>query len=145
MAIPGNRSEASLRYFIGHPSSEQLRACSNTISDALTGRPHQSQQPSFMMLSFRARAISCSSVFCCRSFIKHTPRSVCFLIVYEKTYEFSWEFGRISLKISLFTLHCQLLPIEFWWFVNFDGLSFLTALVLFNQSDYLNHSNKDPD
>ena len=25
--------------------------------------------------------------------------------------------------------------------VNFDGLTFLTALVLFNQSDYLNHSN----
>ena len=29
--------------------------------------------------------------------------------------------------------------------MNFDGLSFLTALVSFNQSDYLNHSNKDPD
>ena len=29
--------------------------------------------------------------------------------------------------------------------VNFDGLSFLKALVLFNQSDYLNHSNKDSD
>ena len=37
-------------------------------------------------------------------------------------------------------LLCKLLQI-----VNFDGLSFLTALVLLNQSDYLNHSNKDSD
>ena len=35
---------------------------------------------------------------------------------------------------------CRLLQI-----VNFDGLTFLTALVLFNQSDYLNHSYKDSD
>ena len=27
--------------------------------------------------------------------------------------------------------------------VNFGGLTFLTALVFFNQSDYLKHSNKD--
>ena len=33
---------------------------------------------------------------------------------------------------------CKLLQI-----VNFDSLKFLTALVLFNQSDHLNHSNKD--
>ena len=35
---------------------------------------------------------------------------------------------------------CKLLQI-----VNFDGVSFLTALVLFNLSDYLNHSKKDSD
>ena len=29
--------------------------------------------------------------------------------------------------------------------MNFDGLTFLTALVLYSQSDYLNHSNKDSD
>ena len=29
--------------------------------------------------------------------------------------------------------------------MNFDGLTFLTALVLFNQSDYLNHSSRDSD
>ena len=27
--------------------------------------------------------------------------------------------------------------------LNFDGLTFLTALVLYSQSDYLNHSNRD--
>ena len=29
--------------------------------------------------------------------------------------------------------------------MNFDGLPFLTALVMFKQSDYLNHSNKESD
>ena len=27
--------------------------------------------------------------------------------------------------------------------MNFDGLTFLTALVLYSQSDYLNHCNRD--
>ena len=35
---------------------------------------------------------------------------------------------------------CELLQI-----VNLDGLTFLTALVLFNQSDYMNFSKKDSD
>ena len=29
--------------------------------------------------------------------------------------------------------------------MNFDGLTLLTALVLYSQSDYLNHSNRDSD
>ena len=29
--------------------------------------------------------------------------------------------------------------------MNFDGLTFLTALVLYSQSDYLNHSNRDSE
>ena len=29
--------------------------------------------------------------------------------------------------------------------MNFDGLTLLTALVLYSQSDYLNHSNMDSD
>ena len=35
---------------------------------------------------------------------------------------------------------CKLLQI-----VNFDSLTFLTPLILFDQSDYLDHSNKDSD
>ena len=34
---------------------------------------------------------------------------------------------------------------ELWWFLNYDGLTFLTALVLYSQSDYFNHSNRDSD
>ena len=29
--------------------------------------------------------------------------------------------------------------------MNFDGLTFLTTLVLYSQSDYLSHSNRDSD
>ena len=39
------------------PSSEQLRAFPNVLSDALSGRPHQSLQPSFRALSTRAISV----------------------------------------------------------------------------------------
>ena len=49
------RSETSLRNFIGRPSNEKIsRACSDILSDALNVRPHKSQQPSFTALSSRA-------------------------------------------------------------------------------------------
>ena len=47
MAISGHRSKASLKNYKARPSSEQLRACSDILSGALSGRPQQSQQPSF--------------------------------------------------------------------------------------------------
>ena len=37
-AIFGYRSEASLRNYIGRPSSEKIRACSDILSDALLSR-----------------------------------------------------------------------------------------------------------
>ena len=51
MAIFGHSSGASLRNYIGRPSNEQLRACSNILSDELSRRPHQ---PSVTVLSSRA-------------------------------------------------------------------------------------------
>ena len=54
MAISGHRNEASLRNYIGRPSSEKIRACSDILSDASSGGPHQSLQPSFTVLSSRA-------------------------------------------------------------------------------------------
>ena len=59
MAISGHRSEANLRIYIGRPSSVQLKVCSNILSDALSGRPHQSQQPSFTALSSREISYPC--------------------------------------------------------------------------------------
>ena len=50
IAIFGHRSEENLRNYIG-PSSSEQRACFDLLSDALSGRPHQSQQVSFMALS----------------------------------------------------------------------------------------------
>ena len=40
-------SEARLRNYIGRPSSEKIIACSDSLSDAFSGMPHQSLQPSF--------------------------------------------------------------------------------------------------
>ena len=54
MAISSHRSKARLRNYIGRPSSEQLRARSDILSDALIERPHQSLQPSLTALSSRA-------------------------------------------------------------------------------------------
>ena len=65
------------------------------------------------------------------------------------------QFNWISLNIShsdkrfqakVLNLTCQCISVcELLQIVNFDGLTFLTASVLLNQSDYLNHSNKDSD
>ena len=54
MAISGHHSKASLRNYIGRPSSEKIRACSDILSDTLSGNSHQSLQPSFAALSWRA-------------------------------------------------------------------------------------------
>ena len=51
MAIFGHRGEASLRKYIGRPSSEKIRACSDFLSDTLSRRPHQSMQASVTALS----------------------------------------------------------------------------------------------
>ena len=40
MASSEIASEASLRNYIDRPSSEQLRACSDVLSDALSGEGH---------------------------------------------------------------------------------------------------------
>ena len=37
MAISGHHSKASLRNYIGHPSSEKIRACSDILFDTLSG------------------------------------------------------------------------------------------------------------
>ena len=82
MAISGHRSQVSLRNYISRPSREQLRACSDILSDALSGRPQQSLQPGFTVLSSLA-------IFMFRkiwlSFIHKTQAwMVCFLIVVKK-------------------------------------------------------------
>ena len=105
---------------------------------------------------------SCSCEFGCRSFLTHKPCAVCFLSVMGKKLARFYEpqSGRILLNISLSDSVFETtktsgkrfnfdLPNSFnlwtvadrdlWWFVNFDVLKFLTALVLFN------HSNKNSD
>ena len=45
MAISGHRSEASLKSYNTRPSSEQLRACSDILSGAMSGGPRQPNSP----------------------------------------------------------------------------------------------------
>ena len=82
----------------------------------------------------------------------HVKRRACF---YEP------QFYQVSLNISLsdsgsetkklraevLNSTCQAELFKFLNFckLNFDGLTFLTASVLYSQSDYLNHSNRDSD
>ena len=42
MAISGHHSKVSLRNYIGRPSCEKIRACSDILSGALSGKSHQS-------------------------------------------------------------------------------------------------------
>ena len=156
MAIFGHCSKANLRKYISRPSSEKIRACSDILSDELSGRPHQSVQPSVTALSSRA-------IFMFRwirlSFIHKTLALNCLFStchVKELACFYEPQFGRVSLNISLSDsvletkrLHAEVLNYSSFFFllqnVNFDGLTFLTALVLYSQSDYLNHSNRDSD
>ena len=93
-------SEASLRNYIDHPSSEQLRACSDVLSDALRGEDHISHCNRVLRLCHPEQS-SCSGEFGCRSFVK-LALSSSFTIFHVKKLACFCEpqFGRISLKIS---------------------------------------------
>ena len=101
MAISCHRNEANLRNYIGRPSSEKIRACSDILSDASSGGPHQSLQPSFTVLSSRAmfmfRWIWLS--FIPKTFALYTLFSTCHVKKLACFYE--PQFGRSSLNISI--------------------------------------------
>ena len=151
--------EASLRNYIDRPSSKQLRACSDVLSYALSGEGHISHCNRVLRLCHPEQ----SSCFCevgCRSFVKLALRSL-FTICHVKKLaclcepQFGWISQNISpphsvletkkLQANYLSLWTIAAECELWWFLNFDGLTFLTALVLYSQSDYLNHSNRDSD
>ena len=132
----------------------------------MSRRPHQTKQPSVTALSSRA-------IFMFRwiwlSFIRKTHAlSSLFSNCHVKklTCFYDPQFGRILLNISLSDSVLEtkktlgkrvefdmkkyfswqtIADAEPWWFENFDGLTFLTALFLFNRSDYLNYCKKDSD
>ena len=96
---------ASLRNYTGRPSSEKIRACSDILSDALSGRPHQSLQPSSMALSSQAivmfrwmrllfilKTLALNSLFS----TCHVEKLACF---YES--QVSWSSLNISLSDSV--------------------------------------------
>ena len=69
MASSEIASEARLRNYIDRPSSEQLRACSDVLSDALSGEGHISHCNRVLRLCHHEQS-SCSGEFGSRSFVK---------------------------------------------------------------------------
>ena len=93
-------SEASLRNYIDRPLSEQLRACSDVLSDAMSGEGHISHCNRVLRLCHPEQS-SCSGEFGCRSFVKLALSSLFTICLVKKLACFyEPQFGRISLNIS---------------------------------------------
>ena len=84
------------------PVEWKKRTCSDILSDALSGRPHQSLQPALSFREIFMHEDFSEFEFSCRSSIKHSPWAVCFVIVMWKKVACFYEpqFGRISLNNS---------------------------------------------
>ena len=95
MAISSYHSKASLRNYIGRPSSEKITAFSHILSNALSGKSHQSLQTSFA-------ALSSGAIFMFRwillSFIQKTLalNSLFSTLSCEKTRVFLWAIIRLK-------------------------------------------------
>ena len=119
-------SEASLRNYIDRPSSEQLRAFSDVLSDALSGEGHISHCNQILRLCHPEQS-SCSGEFGCCSFVKLALSSF-FTICHVKKIACFCEpqFGRISLNTDFtfrscpkyFRQKCQIRPARLFKFVN---------------------------
>ena len=93
-------SEASLRNYIDLPLSEQLRACSDVLSDELSGEGDVSHCNRVLRLCHPEQS-SCSGEFGCRSFVKLALSSLFTICLVKKLACFyEPQFGRISLNIS---------------------------------------------
>ena len=145
MAISGHHSKASLRNYIGCPSSEKIRACSDILSDALSSRAISTFR--WIRLSFihKTLALNCLFSTC------HVKKLACF---YEP------QFCRVSPSISLSDsaletkkLQAEMLKstcrtiqvLKLLQKADFASLTLLTALLLYSQSDYLNYTKRDSD
>ena len=82
-------SEASLRNYIDRPLSEQLRACSDVLTDELSGEGHVSHCNRVLRLCHPEQS-SCSGEFGCRSFVKLALSSLFTICHVKKTCVFLW-------------------------------------------------------
>ena len=81
MAISGHRSEASLKSYNTRPSSEQLRACSDILSGAMSGGPRQPNSPNAVTSSGNPLAAVNSAVVhsqnnTAQQFVKYQPQAL---------------------------------------------------------------------
>ena len=93
MAISDHRSETSLKNYIGRPSSEKIRACSDILSDMWV-EGHISHCSRVLWRCHPERS-SCSGKFGCLSFIKHMPWTL-FCLSCEKTCVYLWATIRLK-------------------------------------------------
>ena len=144
-----NRATTILGHHVDLQSS-QWRACSDILYDALSGGRHQSLKPSFkdafttaifMFLSIWPSFISIHSMISLFSnfHIEKTLR----VFMSQNSNRFPWKFQFYILyydlkkRSKILNQTCRTFSIrELFQIVKFDGLTFLTAVVLFNQSDY---------
>ena len=100
------------------------------------------------------------SIFSCKT-IETIGKTVCFLPCHvKKTRVFLWAIIRLRFTEYFTSRFCindlktsgksvkfdrTILVYKLSQIVNFEGLSLLTAFVLYSQSDCLNHSNRDSD
>ena len=163
MVLFGPRYEASLRSYIGRPSGELNYELALVSFPMCSVEGHINHSSRVLRHSLPEQ-----SSFCCLVLLvvqktnKQTNKTkqnkakkqACF---------YELRFGRTSSNISRWesvldqklqekvlisarptiSFFCQLVHIvnKLRWSMNFDGLTFLTTLVLFNQSDYLSHCN----
>ena len=103
IVISSHCSDESLRNYIDHPSSEQLRACSDILSNALNVRLHLSQQESFMGLSSQAiLTFLWIPLFFQKTHALSSLFSNC--QVKKLVFFYQLQFGQISLNFSLHIL-----------------------------------------
>ena len=123
-----HRSEASLRNYIGRPSSEKIRACSDILSDELRGKPHQSLQPSFRALSSRA-TLHVSGEFGWKSLFStcHVKKLACFISHTSAEVHWTFQFQILYLRLKTFRQKCQIWPSEPFKFVNYSRMWTLMA------------------
>ena len=139
-----NRATTILGHHVDLQSS-QWRACSDILYDALSGGRHQSLKPSFkdafttaifIFLSIWPSFISIHAMISLFSNF-HIEKTLRVFSVFPENFNFTFFITTLKKRSKILNQTCWTFSIrELFQIVKFDGLTFLTAVVLFNQSDY---------
>ena len=130
------------------PFEGQLRACSDIFSDALSGRPHQSQQLSYTALSSRATFIflwirllfihkthALSRLFSNR----HVKKLAYFMSFNSAGFHFTFHFQILHYRLKTVGQKCLIRPAELLQFVNYCRL---WTLIVWHQNFPKTKQNK---
>ena len=144
-----NRATTILGHHVDLQSS-QWRACSDILYNALSGGRHQSLKPSFkdaftttifMFLSIWPSFVSIHAMISLFSNF-HIEKPCVFSWAkirtdFPENFNFTFFITTLKKRSKILNQTCRTFSIrELFQIVKFDCLTFLTAVVLFNQSDY---------